>query len=190
MSAQSAIGHESPGNDSRRSPSADEQRQKIVTHRRADPSVVLGIISDTHGLLRPEAVEMLTGCDRILHAGDVGIAAVLEELQQIAPVTAVRGNVDTAPWARALPIADVVEAGGVSIYILHDLAQLNLKPEAAGFGVVIYGHTHQPKTEQRNGVLYFNPGSAGPRRFRLPVSVGKLTIEAGQVHAEWAELKI
>jgi uncharacterized protein len=108
----------------------------------------------------------------------------------LPPVTAVRGNVDTASWARALPETEVVETGGVSVYMVHDLGQLDLKPEAAGFRVVIYGHSHQPKMEEKSGVLYFNPGSAGPRRFHLPVSVGRLTIAAGKVQAELVELKI
>jgi putative phosphoesterase len=152
--------------------------------------VTLGVISDTHGLLRPEAVEALHGSDRILHAGDVGAPEILEALAQIAPVTAIGGNVDTGAWARALPQTEVVETGGVSIYILHDLGQLDLKPEAAGFRVVIFGHSHQPKMEEKNGVLYFNPGSAGPRRFSLPVSVGRLTIGAGKVRAQLVELEI
>src|SRR6266851_10099192 len=151
--------------------------------------VRIGVISDTHGLLQPEAVEALRGTDGILHAGDVGAPKILETLARIAPVTAVRGNVDTASWARALPQTEVVEAGGVSIYILHDPGQLDLKPEAAGFRVVVYGHSHQPKMEEKNGVLYFNPGSAGPRRFHLAVSVGKLMIKAGTVRAELVELK-
>ena len=151
--------------------------------------VTLGVISDTHGLLRPEALEALRGSDRILHAGDVGAPHILEALAQIAPVTAIRGNVDTEPWARALPETEVVEAGGVSVFILHSLGQLDLKPEAAGFRVVVYGHSHLPKIEEKNGVLYFNPGSAGPRRFNLPVSVGKLMIGAGKVRAELVELE-
>ena len=152
--------------------------------------VTLGVISDTHGLLRPEVVEALRGSRRILHAGDIGAPEILEALAKIAPVTAVRGNVDTASWARALPETEVVETGGVLIYMLHDRGQLDLKPEAAGFRVVVYGHSHQPKIEEKNGVLYFNPGSAGPRRFRLPVSVGRLKIKAGKVEAELVELKI
>ena len=156
----------------------------------AEKRIALGAISDPHGLLRPEAVDALRGSDRILHAGDIGAPEILEALAKIAPVTAVRGNVDTASWARALPQTEVVEAGGVSIYILHDLGQLDLKPEAAGFRVVVYGHSHQPKMEEKNGVLYFNPGSAGPRRFRLPVSVGRLTIVAGKVRAQLVELEI
>jgi uncharacterized protein len=152
--------------------------------------VTLGVISDTHGLLRPEAVEALRGSNRILHAGDIGAPKILEALAKIAPVTAIRGNVDTASWARALPETEVVEAGGVSIYILHNLGQLDLKPEAAGLRVVVYGHSHQPKMEEKNGVLYFNPGSAGPRRFNLPVSMGRLRIAAGKVRAELVELEI
>jgi len=152
--------------------------------------VTLGVISDTHGLLRPEVVAALRCSDRILHAGDIGGPEILEALAQIAPVIAIRGNIDTDPWARTLPETEVVEAGGVSIYILHDLGRVDLKPEAAGFRVVVYGHSHQPKIEEKHGVLYFNPGSAGPRRFRLPVSMGKLLIEAGRVRAELVELKI
>ena len=155
-----------------------------------DKPVTLGLISDTHGLLRPEAVDALRGSDHILHAGDIGAPEILEALTRIAPVTAVRGNVDTASWARALPETEGVGAGGVSIYILHDLDRLDLKPEAAGFRVVVYGHSHQPKIEEKNGVLYFNPGSAGPRRFRLPVSVGRLTITAGKSQPQLVELKI
>ena len=151
---------------------------------------VFGIISDTHGLLRPEALRALRGSDRILHAGDVGAPEILEALAQIAPVTAIRGNVDTEPWARTLPATEVVNAGGVSIFMLHNLAQLDLKPEAAGFHVVIYGHTHHPKMEEKNGVLYFNPGSAGPRRFNLPVSLGKLMIEEGKVRAKLVSLEV
>jgi len=151
--------------------------------------MILGVISDSHGLLRPEAVEALRGSDRILHAGDIGAPEILEKLAHIASVTAVRGNVDTGAWALALPKIEVVKAGGISLYMLHDLAQLDLKPEAAGFRVVVYGHSHQPKIAEKNGVLYFNPGSAGPRRFRLPVSVGKLLINAGKVRTELIQLR-
>jgi uncharacterized protein len=145
---------------------------------------VLGVISDTHGLLRKEAVEALRGVAHILHAGDVGAPEVLEELRKLAPVTAVRGNVDTARWARGIPHNEVVEIEGVSIYMLHILAELDLKPGAAGFGVVVYGHSHKPSSEVKNGVLYFNPGSAGPRRFKLPVTVGKLMLETGVARGE------
>ena len=154
-----------------------------------EKSVILGVISDTHGRLRRAALRALRGSDRILHAGDVGAPEILDELAQIAPVTAVRGNVDTGPWGLSLPETEVVDVAGLSIYMLHDLGQLDLKPQAAGFRVVVYGHSHQPKIEEKNGVLYFNPGSAGPRRFHLPVGVGKLVIEAGKVRAELMELK-
>lgn len=146
--------------------------------------ILIGAISDTHGLLRPEAVEALRGSQHIIHAGDVGAPEILEQLAAIAPVTAVRGNIDKGSWARRLREIEVVELGGVSIYVLHDLAQLNLKPEAAGFRAVISGHSHMPKQEERSGVLYFNPGSAGPRRFKLPICVGKLTVDSGRVRAE------
>jgi putative phosphoesterase len=148
----------------------------------------VGVISDTHGSLRPEAVEALRGSDRILHAGDVGDPKILEALARIAPVTAIRGNIDTEPWAGTLPETEVIEAGNISIYMLHNLNQLDLKPEAAGFRVVLYGHSHKPNIEEKGGVLYFNPGSAGPRRFHLPVSVGRLMIQSRKVWAELIEL--
>jgi uncharacterized protein len=151
--------------------------------------MIAGVISDTHGLLRPEALDALRGVDHILHAGDVGAPRVLEELARIAPVTAIRGNVDTEDWALELPETEAVELGGAVIYMLHDLGRLDLKPEAAGMRVVVYGHSHQPKMEEKNGVLYFNPGSAGPRRFRLPVSVGKLEINGRKARGELIELK-
>jgi len=144
----------------------------------------IGVISDTHGLLRAEAVEALRGSERIIHAGDVGASEILEQLAEVAPVTAIRGNIDKATWARRLAESEVVEAAGISIYVLHDLAALDLKPEAAGFAVVISGHSHVPKQETRNRVLYFNPGSAGPRRFKLPVCVGRLVVESGKVRGE------
>ncbi len=140
------------------------------------PIGTVGVISDTHGLLRPEAVEALHGSDLILHAGDVGDPEILEALEEIAPVVAVRGNMDRAPWARDLPETEVVEVSGAHIYILHDLATLPLDPVAAGFALVISGHTHEPSVGSEGGVLYLNPGSAGPRRFRLPVSVASLEI--------------
>lgn len=141
----------------------------------------IGVISDTHGLLRPEAVEALRGSERIIHAGDVGDPEILDQLAEIAPVTAVRGNIDNGAWARKLPQTDVVDFDGVSIYVLHNLEGLDLKPEAAGFAAVIYGHSHIPRQEMRNGVLYFNPGSAGPRRFKLPISVGTLSVQRGEL---------
>ncbi len=150
--------------------------------------LLIGVISDTHGLLRPEAVDVLRGSRYIIHAGDVGSPDILEKLFQIAPVTAVRGNIDKEAWARILPETEVIELGGISIYALHDLARLDLKPQAAGFSVVISGHTHRPQQETRDGVLFFNPGSAGPRRFKLPISVGRLVIEHGKVRGELVEL--
>jgi putative phosphoesterase len=135
-------------------------------------------------LLRPEALEALRGSQHIIHAGDVGAPEILDELATIAPVTAIRGNVDKAAWARRLPETEAVEIGGVLIYVLHDLKQLDLKPEAAGFKVVISGHSHVPRQETRDAVLYFNPGSAGPRRFKLPVTVGRLIVEGTLVRGE------
>src|SRR5262252_7328868 len=138
--------------------------------------MIIGVISDTHGLLRPEAVELLRGSEHIIHAGDIGSAEIIPELEKIAPVTAIRGNVDTQAWARRLPETEVVELGGLHIYVIHDANALDLNPKAAGFAAVISGHSHQPKQETKDGVLYFNPGSAGPRRFKLPISVGRLEI--------------
>lgn len=151
-------------------------------------TVNIGVISDTHGLLRPEAVSALAGSHRIVHAGDVGDPAILDQLREIAPVTAVRGNVDAGAWARKIPATNVLEIDGISIYVLHILDELDLKPEAAGFSAVIYGHSHKPSCETRNGVLYFNPGSAGPKRFDLPMSVGRLTLDAGIISPELIEL--
>jgi len=139
--------------------------------------MIIGVISDTHGLLRREAVEALRGSYHIIHAGDVGDPAILVQLVGIAPVTAVRGNVDYGGWAAKLPETNVLEVDGISIYILHMLDRLDLKPEAAGFSAVVYGHSHVRRQEERNGVLYFNPGSAGPRRFSLPISMGRLIAE-------------
>lgn len=152
--------------------------------------MLLGLISDTHGLLRPEAVAALQGVDQILHAGDIGAQEILQKLSEIAPVTVVRGNVDTQPWSRTLPETEMFEAEGATIYMLHDRATLDLKPEAAGIAAVIYGHSHQPKIEEKNGVLYINPGSAGPGRFNLPVSVGKLEIKKGKLTAEIIDLRL
>jgi hypothetical protein len=146
--------------------------------------VIVGVISDTHGLLRPEAVASLRGSDRIIHAGDVGGPEVLASLAEIAPVTAVRGNNDKDAWARALAETEVVDANGVLIYVLHDIAALDLEPAASGFRVVVAGHSHKPRNEERGGVLWFNPGSAGPRRFKLPIAVGRLVVERGDVHGE------
>ena len=152
--------------------------------------MIVGVISDTHGLLRPEVVAALRGSDLILHAGDVGKAEVLEALRAVAPTTAIRGNVDTAIWATALPATEVISVDGLELYMLHDRAALDLDPRAAGFAAVIYGHTHRPGAEVRHGVLYLNPGSAGPRRFTLPVTVARLTITSGHLSHEIIDLAI
>jgi uncharacterized protein len=150
----------------------------------------IGVISDTHGLLRPEAIAALRGSNRILHAGDVGDPGILDRLRELAPVTAVRGNVDRGLWAAPLPETELLEIEDFSIYLIHDLGQLDLKPEAAGIRVVIYGHSHQPKIDEKNGVLFFNPGSAGPRRFRLPVSIGVLEINARDIQEHLINLEV
>jgi putative phosphoesterase len=150
--------------------------------------MIIGVISDTHGLLRPEAVELLRGSEHIIHAGDIGAPEIVGELEKIAPVTAIRGNVDTQPWARRFAETEVVEIGGLFLYVIHDANALDLNPRAAGFAVVISGHSHKPKQETKDGVFYFNPGSAGPRRFKLPISVGRLVIVNGKVSAEILEI--
>jgi uncharacterized protein len=148
----------------------------------------VGLISDTHGLLRPEAAAFLTDSDHIVHAGDVGDPAILDALSAIAPVTAIRGNVDTDAWAARLPETTRVTVGSVTIYVLHDLAALDLKPDAHGIRVVVYGHSHKPSVTERHGVLYVNPGSAGPRRFRLPIAAAELLIDGSSVAAYIREL--
>jgi putative phosphoesterase len=152
--------------------------------RVANKNITIGVISDTHGLLRQEALEALRASDYIIHAGDIGDPEILKKLAEVAPVTAVRGNVDRERWARKQPGTEVLEAGSLSIYILHDLNTLDLKPEVAGFAAVVSGHTHIPRQESKHGVLYFNPGSAGPKRFRLPVTVGRLTVQGAEVRGE------
>jgi putative phosphoesterase len=138
----------------------------------------IGLISDTHGLLRPEALDALRGSQLILHAGDVGDPAILTTLRSIAPVVAIRGNVDTEPWASVLPATELVAAAGVNIYMLHNRESLDLVPEAAGFNIVLSGHSHKPAQEWRREVLYINPGSAGPRRFQLPITVARLDLRS------------
>jgi putative phosphoesterase len=136
----------------------------------------IGLISDTHGLLRPEAVRALEGSDLIIHAGDVGNPGILETLKTLAPVFAVRGNVDTEPWALALPETEVIETDPATIYVLHDVHALDLDPVAAGFHIIVSGHSHKPARTEHGGVLFLNPGSAGPRRFDLPVTVARLDL--------------
>ena len=150
----------------------------------------IGLISDTHGLLRPEALAFLCGSDFIVHAGDIGDPGILEELSALAPVTVVRGNNDRGPWAEAIAETEVLRIGDIFIYVLHNLAELNLDPVAAGFQVVVSGHSHKPLAERRDGVLYVNPGSSGPRRFKLPIAVGELEVKGQAVKAKLVELDV
>ena len=153
-----------------------------------DKIVSIGVISDTHGLLRPEAVEALQGSDFIIHAGDIGDPAILTELKRIAPLTAVRGNVDTEAWAKQLPETATFETGGLKIFTLHNFEHLRIHPHKAD--IVIFGHSHKPHNDSQDGTLFFNPGSAGPRRFTLPISVGRLTIKNGLPQGEIILLKV
>jgi uncharacterized protein len=145
--------------------------------------MIVGVISDTHGLLRPEAMEMLRGSEHIIHAGDIGAPEIIPALEKLAPVTAIRGNVDQMAWCRKFSETEVVELAGIHIYIIHDVNAMDLNPKAAGFAAVISGHSHKPHQETKDGVLYFNPGSAGPRRFKLPITVGRLEISGGRLAA-------
>ena len=155
----------------------------------ATGQTLIGVISDTHGLVRPQAVEALAGVDMILHAGDIGDATVLDSLRDIAPVVAVRGNNDKGEWSNSLPDWEVVEVGPVSIYMLHNLNEIDISPVGT-FQVVISGHSHKPSIEEKRGVLYLNPGSAGPRRFTLPISVAHLKIDRSTVNAKLIELSV
>jgi uncharacterized protein len=152
--------------------------------------MIIGVISDTHGLLRPQALEALQGSEHIIHAGDIGAPEIITELRKIAPVTAIRGNVDVQTWARDFPETQVVELAGKTIYVIHDVNALDLNPKAAGFDLVISGHSHKPGHEMRSGVLYLNPGSAGPRRFKLPISVARIEIAGTLMTATIVDLKI
>ena len=143
----------------------------------------LAILSDTHGLLRPEVLAAVRGCDRIIHAGDVGKPEVLQRLSEVAPVTAVRGNNDKGAWAEALPASMLLTVEQVGIVVIHDLAELTIDPVKAGIGVVICGHSHQASIRQRDGVLFLNPGSAGPRRFKLPIAMAELLLRPGEATA-------
>lgn len=151
---------------------------------------LIGVLSDTHGLFRPELLPALAGVDHILHAGDVGDPAILTELARIAPVTAIRGNIDTHGPCSLLPATEAIELAGCLLYIVHALDALDLNPQAAGIGVVLFGHSHRPSIEHRNGVLYLNPGSAGPRRFNLPITCALLHIQNGQPTAEIISLAL
>ena len=152
--------------------------------------MLVGIISDTHGLMRPEAITSLQGCDLIIHAGDVGKPEVIDQLNAIARTHAVRGNVDTQSWARTLPDTRVVEAGGLRLFVLHIRAELAVDPVIAGYAAVIFWHSHTPSIETRNGVLWLNPGSAGPRRFRLPVTVARMRVSGQKIEPEIVELDV
>jgi putative phosphoesterase len=148
----------------------------------------VGVISDTHGLLRPEARTFLVGCDYIVHGGDVGNSEILDELAVIAPLTAVRGNNDTGPWAARLPATELIRVGNVFVYVIHNLAELDIDPSAAGIRVIVSGHSHKPMVEERDGVLYVNPGSSGPRRFKLPISVGEIIVSGSAVKARIVDI--
>jgi putative phosphoesterase len=152
--------------------------------------VKVGVISDTHGLMRPQALRALAGSDLIIHAGDVGAAEVLPALEAIAPVQAIRGNVDTGTWAGTLPETREVRVEGVRIWVLHDVQELTLDPAAEGYQAVVAGHSHQPRIEKKEGVLYLNPGSAGPRRFRLPVTVARCEVREGKIEAQLVPLDV
>jgi putative phosphoesterase len=148
----------------------------------------IGVSSDTHGMLRPAAIEALRGVEHILHAGDVGDPAILDALRTLAPVTAIGGNIDAGGACAYLPATEVITLDGHTFYMLHDRQAIDLDPAAAGFSAVISGHSHKPLIEWRNGVLYMNPGSAGPRRFSLPISLGLLTVQDGELHPELVTL--
>ncbi len=165
-------------------------RQIVFGQTKIGIRVIVGVISDTHGLLRPEAASTLDGVEHILHAGDVGTPEILDQLREIAPVTAVCGNIDKGEWASSLPDTEIVQLGDVHFYLLHDLNQLDLDPAIAGCAGVISGHTHEPCVKYDKGMLYLNPGSAGPRRFSLPVSLAFLHINDGSVSAEIHELNV
>src|SRR3984893_2414962 len=150
--------------------------------------IIVGVISDTHGLLRPQAVAALRGSDVIIHAGDVGNPDVIKELAEMAPTRVVSGNIDNGGWAASLPVTERVEVGARLFYVLHEISQLDLKPADAGFAAVVFGHSHQPMIEMREGVLCLNPGSAGPRRFKLPVTVARIGVSGARMRPEIVEL--
>jgi putative phosphoesterase len=155
-----------------------------------ESEIVVGVISDTHGLLRPEAIRALRGANMIIHAGDVGNPAVIEELRGVAPTFVVRGNIDKEHWAATLPMTAVVEVGERLFYVLHEISQLDFDPAAAGFAAVVFGHSHVPSMESREGVLFLNPGSAGPRRFKLPVAIARVRVSGERMDSEIVELQV
>ena len=151
-------------------------------------TILVGIISDTHGLVRPEAIAALAGSDLIIHAGDVGRREVIGELRRVAPTFAVRGNIDTQAWAASLPMTECVEVGETLFWVLHEISRLDLDPAHADFAAVVFGHSHKPSIETREGVVYINPGSAGPRRFRLPITIARVSVSGRKVCPEIVEL--
>lgn len=158
--------------------------------KRTDSSKEIGVISDTHGLVRDEAVAALAGCEIIIHAGDIGGMHVLERLRDIAPTYAVRGNNDRQSWANGIPDRETVTVNGARIYVLHDISELDVDPQRDGYAAVIFGHSHKPLAEMRDGVLFLNPGSAGPRRFRLPIALARLTVANGALTPQLVDLAV
>ena len=159
-----------------------------MTRARRDSEKRVGVVSDTHGLLRPQAVAALGGVDLIVHAGDIGAPEVLDGLRELAPVIAIRGNNDRGSWAERLPTTEVVEVGGALLYLVHDVGDLDLDPAAAGFHAVVSGHSHRPSVDQRGGVLFLNPGSIGPRRFTLPIALALLRVDGAKLDARIVEI--
>jgi putative phosphoesterase len=158
--------------------------------RISERGITVGVISDTHGLLRPQAVAALQGANMIIHAGDVGNPDVIKALEDVAPTFAVRGNIDKGTWAADLPMTELVEVGEQVFYVLHEISQLDFDPAEAGFAAVVFGHSHQPLIETRQGVLFLNPGSAGPRRFKLPIAVARIAVSGRYMHPEILELRV
>jgi uncharacterized protein len=158
--------------------------------KQTGPEIIVGVISDTHGLMRPQAVAALRNSDLIIHAGDVGNPEVITQLAGIAPIHVVRGNVDKGDWAARLPLTELVEVGERQLLVLHEISQLDLDPAHAGFAAVVFGHSHQPLIETRQGVLFINPGSAGPRRFNLPVSIARIAMSGARMRPEIVELQV
>jgi uncharacterized protein len=176
---------------SRTRPTApDPGRRKSRASPRDSRALRIGVVSDTHGLLRPEAIAALEGSELIIHAGDVGRPEVIDRLRGIAPTFAVRGNIDTHDWAARLPVTEIVEVGVLRFFVLHDISQLDFDPAAGGFAAVVFGHSHLPSIEIRHGVLFVNPGSAGPRRFKLPVAVARIGVSGRLLHPEIVKLQV
>jgi uncharacterized protein len=171
---------------------SERTRSQRTRSQRTQPEheIVVGVISDTHGLMRPQALAALQGCDLIIHAGDVGSTDVIKELSGIAPTHAVRGNIDNADWSASLPMTEMVEVGERRFFVLHQISHLDFDPADLGCAAVVYGHSHQPLVEMREGVLFLNPGSAGPRRFNLPVTVARVGVSGQGLRPQIVELKV